>query len=90
MDIQTVEVNMRAGEHKSAQYRTIHPFGQVPALEDDGLKMFESGAILCYMYDKAGKLDTPQKRALANQWTLFANRCVVGRDVCWADPLEVG
>jgi glutathione S-transferase len=27
-------------------YRLIQPFGQIPAIEDDGLTLFESGAIV--------------------------------------------
>lgn len=71
--LETVEVNMRAGEHKTPDYCRIHPFGQVPAMEDGDLKLFESGALVFYMYDKAGALDTPEKRAVASQWVLYAN-----------------
>lgn len=28
---------MRAGEHKAADYLKLHPFGQVPVLDDDGV-----------------------------------------------------
>ena len=54
-----------------------HPFGRVPVLEDDGINIFESGAICLYIADKypqAGLLPasgTPA-RGLAYQWSLFA------------------
>ena len=35
--------------------------------------MFESGAILLYMAERYGGLDTPERRASAAQWVLFAN-----------------
>ncbi|WP_292076969.1 glutathione S-transferase N-terminal domain-containing protein, partial [Brevundimonas sp. UBA7838] len=36
-----------AVDQKSAEYRALQPFGQVPALEEDGrAPMFESGAIV--------------------------------------------
>mmetsp|Transcript_6257 Transcript_6257/g.16127 ORF Transcript_6257/g.16127 Transcript_6257/m.16127 type:complete len:261 (+) Transcript_6257:188-970(+) len=51
-----------------------HPFGQVPALRDDGgVEMFESGAILAYLADAYGGLDTPQKRAAVQPWLVWAN-----------------
>lgn len=39
-------------EQKSSTYRQQQPFGQVPVLEDDGLSIFESGAILRHLGDK--------------------------------------
>lgn len=47
-----VLVDMQAGGHKTPEYMKIHPLGQVPALEDDGTVMIESGAICCYLADK--------------------------------------
>src|SRR5580704_14025056 len=34
-------------------YRALQPFGQVPVIEDDGFTMFESGAIVLHIADKA-------------------------------------
>lgn len=62
------------GDQRSAEYALVNPFGVVPAIEDDGFKLFESAAIVFYIADKAGKL-APQdarKRALATQWALAA------------------
>lgn len=70
-------------EHKDPEYVSkIHAFGQVPALTvadkagPDGRSPFalmESGAQCSYLADIAGKLPTPEARAIAAQWTLFAN-----------------
>jgi glutathione S-transferase len=53
-----------------------HPFGRVPVLEDDGVNIFESGAICLYVADKypqAGLLPTSgTDRGLAYQWSMFA------------------
>lgn len=37
-------------------YRAIHPFGKVPALEDDGLVMFESAAMILYIAERSEAL----------------------------------
>ena len=36
-------------EQKSAAYRARQPFGQVPAIDDNGLVLFESGAIVLHI-----------------------------------------
>jgi glutathione S-transferase len=40
----------------SPSYRALNPFGQIPAIEDDGVVVTESGAILLYLARKTGKL----------------------------------
>ncbi|CEF98128.1 Thioredoxin-like fold [Ostreococcus tauri] len=55
-----------------------HPFGQVPALEDDGLTVFESGAILMYLADAYGGMDDAKKRAEAAAWVVWANATLDG------------
>ena len=51
-----------------------HPFQQVPFLtDDDGIEIFESGAILMYLADTYGGYDTPQKRAGVGKWVVWAN-----------------
>ena len=50
-----------------------HPFGQIPALRDGEVEAWESGAILMYLADRYGGLDTPAKRADANKWVVWAN-----------------
>ncbi|KAB2050757.1 Glutathione S-transferase F6 -like protein [Gossypium arboreum] len=48
-DFQFVPINMAAGEHKSENYLSLNPFGQVPAFEDGDLKLFESRAVTHYI-----------------------------------------
>lgn len=40
----------------SAAFRAVNPFGQLPAIDDDGAIVTESGAILLYLARKSGKL----------------------------------
>jgi glutathione S-transferase len=45
-----------------------HPFGQIPAIRDGETAVFESGAILMYLADKYGGLDSSEKRAAVSAW----------------------
>lgn len=40
----------------SASYRALNPFGQIPVIDDDGVVVTESGAILLYLARKSGTL----------------------------------
>ena len=42
-------------ELQSAEYLGVHPLGKVPAIQDDGFTMTESGAIVEYLVAKYGK-----------------------------------
>jgi len=61
-------------EMKEPAHRARHPFGQIPCLEEDGLVLFESGAIVLHVADgHAGLL--PQDahgRARAIGWMFSA------------------
>ncbi len=66
-----VVVDFAKGEHKQAANLARQPFGQVPALDDDGFKMYESRAMARYIDAKAGSPLTPkdlQGRARMEQW----------------------
>lgn len=41
------------GEKNTAEYRALQPFGQVPVYQEDGLVLFESGAILQHIAEKS-------------------------------------
>ena len=41
-------------DQKSAAYRRRQPFGQVPAIDDDGLVLFESCAIVMHLGERSG------------------------------------
>lgn len=62
------------GEHKQDAYTRVQPFGQLPSIDDDGFRLFESAAIVLYAAEKSGRLlpDGVRARALAAQWTLAA------------------
>ena len=62
------------GDQVSPDYRAVQPFGQVPVLEEDGLTLFESGAILLHIGEKSAVLlpRDPAARGHAIQWIFAA------------------
>lgn len=46
---QVVQVDLKNGAHKSADFLALNPFGQVPVLDDNGTTLFDSNAILVYL-----------------------------------------
>jgi len=66
-----VVIDFVKGEHKQEAHLGRQPFGQVPAIEDDGFELFESRAICRYLSAKADDLLTPRdpkQRAIMEQW----------------------
>lgn len=62
------------GDQDKAEYRKLQPFGQVPIMEEDGLLLFESGAIVQYIGERCEALlpSNPRARARAIQWLVAA------------------
>ncbi len=56
LPFEAVRVDRANGEHRSAAYREKNPQGLIPVLEDGDCVMFETGAILWYLAEKAGRL----------------------------------
>ncbi|KAH9626346.1 hypothetical protein KSS87_023504 [Heliosperma pusillum] len=52
VDFEFLPVNLFAAEHKLPSFLQKNPFGQIPALEDDDLTVFESRAITSYIAEK--------------------------------------
>ncbi|KAF7354422.1 Glutathione S-transferase [Mycena venus] len=43
-----IVVDMSANDHKTAEFLAMHPFGQVPVINDDGFILYEGRAICRY------------------------------------------
>jgi glutathione S-transferase len=52
-----VLLDMGNGEHLKEPFTQINPFGKVPAIVDRGLSLYESGAILLYLYQTMAKIN---------------------------------
>ena len=62
------------GEQGAPANRAVQPFGQVPVFEEDGLKLFESGAIVLHIGERSEALLPKDAigRARAVTWLLAA------------------
>jgi glutathione S-transferase len=62
------------GDGDKPDYRAMQPFGQVPVFEEDGLTLFESGAIVLHIGQRSEALlpKDAGARARAAQWLIAA------------------
>jgi GSH-dependent disulfide-bond oxidoreductase len=70
-----IAVDTRTGDQFKPEYLAVNPNGKVPAIDDDGIKVFDSNAILLYLAEKTGKFlppNTPANRAELLSWLMFA------------------
>jgi glutathione S-transferase len=69
-------VNLMAGDQKTPEYLRLNPNGRIPTIVDrdaGDFAVFESGAIMIYLAEKAGRL-LPQDvkgRSRVIQWLMF-------------------
>ncbi len=65
---------LEQGEQNKAAYRALQPFGQVPIFEENGLVLFESGAIVLHIGERSEALLPKESaaRARAVQWLIAA------------------
>jgi len=49
-----IDVDLRNGQNKRPEYLAMNPFGQVPVIDDDGVVLYDSNAILVYLARKYG------------------------------------
>ena len=69
-------INLAEGEQFKSDFLKISPNGRIPAIVDtdnDDLSIFESGAIMLYLAEKAGKLipSDVKGRAKVVEWLMF-------------------
>ena len=66
-DFEQMPVNVLAGEPRQAEHLARHPFGKVPVLDHDGMRILETSAIVRYLNDilpgKSLVAATPKARA---------------------------
>lgn len=73
----TIDLDMRNGGHKAAAFLRISPLGQVPAIEDNGVTLADSNAIVTYLVERYGDAATwrgegPLEKAEVQRWLSIA------------------
>lgn len=75
-DVEIVDVDLAKGQHKSSEYLALNRFGQVPLLDDDGVIVPDSNAIMIYAAKKFGRTDwlpeDPAAAAAIQRWLSVA------------------
>ena len=56
LPFELVGINHPARDLSTEAYRQLSPFEQIPAIDDDGLVVSKSAAILVYLAKKSGRL----------------------------------
>ncbi|MDV7341407.1 glutathione S-transferase [Terasakiella sp. A23] len=78
-----IPVDLANGEHKTPDYlNKLHPFGLVPVIDDNGVIIWESNAILTYLATKYDSDRTwlptePVKAAHVQQWLALASGMII-------------
>ena len=72
---EAVPVDTRKGEQHTSAFKAINPNAKVPAIDDDGVVMFDSNAIVLWLADKHGRFVPTDmasaERAETLSWLMF-------------------
>ena len=71
---EVVPIDTRKGEQHTLEYTAINPNAKVPSIDDDGVVVFDSNAILLYLAEKTGRFlpaNTPSARGRMYSWLMF-------------------
>jgi len=68
-----IGVDMLKGEQHTPAYAAINPNGKIPAINDDGIRVFDSHAILLHLAQKADRFlpSAPAARAETLSWLML-------------------
>ncbi|VAV89995.1 Glutathione S-transferase, unnamed subgroup [hydrothermal vent metagenome] len=80
---ENITIDLMKGEQKTPEFLALNPFGTVPALEDDGVVLGDSNAIILYLAKKYGGgkwlPEDPAQAAEVQGWlTVAASKIATG------------
>ena len=71
---QPIPVDTRKGDQFKPEFVGVNPNSKVPVIDDDGVVVFDSNAILLYLAEKTGKFlpsNLPAHRGPLLSWLMF-------------------
>jgi GSH-dependent disulfide-bond oxidoreductase len=74
MPFHPIPVDTRKGEQFKPEFLAINPNGKVPVIDDNGVIVFDSNAILLYLAEKSGQFlpaNLPAYRGPLLSWLMF-------------------
>ncbi|MDY7789849.1 glutathione S-transferase [Burkholderia ubonensis] len=76
LPFEVVDVDLAAGEQRRPAFLALNPFGQVPVIDDGGVVLSDSNAILVYLAKRYGDAhwlpDDPAGAAAVQRWLSLA------------------
>lgn len=74
---ETIDLDMANGAHREPDYLKISPLGQVPAIDDNGVTLADSNAIITYLVERYGEPASwrgrdPLEAARVQRWLSIA------------------
>lgn len=78
LDYEREQIDFYPGRrHKSLDFLEINPLGQIPVMDDDGVRLRDAQAILCHIankYDSSGRWlpRDPERFGQVMMWLMFA------------------
>ena len=81
VELNAKELDLQKGEHLKPEFLKINPQHTIPTIDDNGLHLWESRAIMTYLAEQYGKNDSlypkdPKARAVINQ-RLYFDACTL-------------
>ncbi len=74
LSYQPIAVDTRKGDQFKPEFVAVNPNSKVPVIDDEGVVVFDSNAILLYLAEKTGKFlppDLPAHRGPLLSWLMF-------------------
>ncbi len=70
---EVIRVDISADDHPTPEFLALNPNHKIPVIDDDGVVIWESGAILLHLAERHGKLlpPDPRGRIAAIQYAFF-------------------
>lgn len=76
LDFEAIDVDLANGAQKEPEFLAMNPFGMIPVIDDDGLVLWDSNAIIVYLARKYGGEtwlpSDPAKAAKIQAWLSIA------------------